>query len=98
MGCFSIFLKTNIQLQMYGQTLVEFVQGPGEVVFLPQQLTHCVLNLQDNVAYTENYLYIGALPGKLRTCFIGFDLILLFYNFNFYSILLISIEKNNVCL
>ena len=68
---------------MYGQTLVEFVQGPGEVVFLPQQLTHCVLNLQDNVAYTENYLYIGALPGKLKTSFIGFDLLLLYHNFKF---------------
>ena len=49
---------------MYGQKLLEFVQGPGEVVFLPQGLTHSILNLHDNVAYTENYLYIGALPGR----------------------------------
>jgi hypothetical protein len=51
---------------MYGQKLLEVVQGPGEVLFLPQGLTHCILNLQDNVAYTENYLYIGGLPGKYQ--------------------------------
>ena len=50
---------------MYGQKPLEVVQGPGEVLFLPQGLTHSILNLHDNVAYTENYLYIGALPGIL---------------------------------
>ena len=49
---------------MYGQTLIEFVQGPGEVIFLPHGLTHAVLNVHDNVAYTENFLYVSALPGK----------------------------------
>ena len=51
---------------MYGQTLVEVVQGPGEVIFLPERLTHCILNLHDNVAYTENYLYVGGISGKLK--------------------------------
>ena len=51
---------------MYGQTLIEFVQGPGEVIFLPHGLTHAVLNIHDNVAYTENFLYVSALPGKLK--------------------------------
>lgn len=48
--------------QMYGQSLIEFVQGPGEVIFLPHGLTHAVLNVHDNVAYTENFLYVSALP------------------------------------
>ena len=48
---------------MYGQTLIEFVQGPGEVIFLPHGLTHAVLNVHDNVAYTENFFYVSALPG-----------------------------------
>ena len=51
---------------MYGQKPLELVQGPGEVLFLPQGLTHSILNLHDNVAYTENYLYVGALPGKIK--------------------------------
>ena len=49
---------------MYGQTLVEAVQGPGEVIFLPHGLTHCVLNLHDNVALTENFLSISSIGGK----------------------------------
>ena len=52
---------------MYGQKLLDIVQGPGEVLFLPQGLTHAILNLEDNVAYTENYLYIGGLPGKRKS-------------------------------
>ena len=51
--------------QMYGQKLIEFVQGPGEVIFLPRGLTHAVLNIRDNVAYTENILYVHDLPGKI---------------------------------
>ena len=51
---------------MYGQKPLELVQGPGEVLFLPQGLTHSILNLHDNVAYTENYLYVGALPGTIQ--------------------------------
>ena len=50
---------------MYGQTLVEAVQGPGEVIFLPHGLTHCVLNLHDNVALTENFLSISSIGGKI---------------------------------
>ena len=50
---------------MYGQTLVEAVQGPGEVIFLPHGLTHCVLNLHDNVALTENFLSISGIGGKI---------------------------------
>ena len=51
---------------MYGQTLIEFVQGPGEVIFLPHGLTHAVLNVHDNVAYTENFFYVSALPGMFE--------------------------------
>ena len=50
---------------MYGQTLVEAVQGPGEVIFLPHGLTHCVLNLHDNVALTENFLSISGIGGNI---------------------------------
>ena len=51
---------------MYGQTLIEFVQSPGEVIFLPHGLTHAVLNVHDNVAYTENFFYVSALPGMFE--------------------------------
>lgn len=42
---------------------MEAVQGPGEVVYVPQGYTHSVLNLRDNVAYTENNLFVDAIFG-----------------------------------
>ena len=63
---------------MYGQNLIEVVQGPGEVIFLPNGLTHVVLNIQDNVAFTENYFYVNGLPGKcpIQIVYIGITNIL----------------------
>ena len=52
--------------QFYGKTFWEGVQGPNEVIYLPNGLLHTVLNLEDNVAITENYLFVDALPGKCK--------------------------------
>ena len=49
---------------MYGSKPIEFVQGPGEAIYLPHGVAHSVLNLEDNVAVTENFLFVDALPGK----------------------------------
>lgn len=60
---------TNADLkcrQIYGQRLKEGIQGPGEAIFLPHGLVHAVLNVMDNVAVTENYLYVEGLPGLNR--------------------------------
>ena len=38
------------------------MQGPGESIYLPHGLAHTVLNLRDNVAVTENFLFVDALP------------------------------------
>ena len=45
----------------YGKLLWEGVQGPNEVIFLPSGLPHTILNLEDNVAITENYLLVDGL-------------------------------------
>ena len=45
----------------YGKPLWEGVQGPNEVIFLPSGLPHTILNLEDNVAITENYLLVDGL-------------------------------------
>jgi len=51
-------------VQVYGNKPWEFVQGPGEAVYLPHGLAHTVLNVRDNVAVTENFLFVDALPGQ----------------------------------
>ena len=43
--------------------MLEFLQAPGEALYLPHGLVHSVLNVKDNVAVTENYLFVDALPG-----------------------------------
>ena len=49
---------------MYGRTLIEGIQKPGEAIYIPHGLTHSVLNIRDNVAVTENHLFVDSLPGK----------------------------------
>ena len=48
---------------MYGLRILEFIQKPGEAVYLPHGVVHAVLNIEDNVAITENFLFVDALPG-----------------------------------
>ena len=55
--------KVSLFWQFYGKTVWEGVQGPNEVIYLPNGLLHTVLNLEDNVAITENFLFVDALPG-----------------------------------
>ena len=55
--------KVSLFWQFYAKTVWEGVQGPNEVIYLPNGLLHTVLNLEDNVAITENFLFVDALPG-----------------------------------
>ena len=57
----------------YGKLLWEGVQGPNEVIFLPSGLPHTILNLEDNVAITENYLLVDGLIDLTK--YLALDLI-----------------------
>ena len=46
--------------------MLEFVQQPGEVLYLPQGMPHTVHNVDDNIALTENILFSDALPGLVK--------------------------------
>ena len=40
--------------KFYGQEIQEFVQGPGETVYMPGTIAHAVHNLVGTVSVTEN--------------------------------------------
>ncbi len=45
----------------FGRGIVETVQGPGETIYVPHGMGHSVLNLDENVSVTENFLPSTAL-------------------------------------
>ena len=53
-------------LRYYGKEVLEFVQLPGEVLYLPYQMPHTIFNIDDNIALTENYLFMDALPELVK--------------------------------
>ena len=43
--------------KFYGKTLIEWVQKPGEVVYMPHYTAHAVYNLDETVAVGDNPFY-----------------------------------------
>ena len=63
----SLYFESDFLKQFYGKTLWEGIQYPKEAIYMPHGLVHAVLNVDDTVAITENYLFVDALPGKYFT-------------------------------
>eukprot|EP00741_Cyanophora_paradoxa_P009395 tig00000144_g9101.t1 len=49
-----------------GEGPLEGVCGPGDLIFVPRGWWHCVLNVEESVAITQNYVSATNLPAVLR--------------------------------
>eukprot|EP00095_Tigriopus_kingsejongensis_P005222 maker-scaffold585_size130225-snap-gene-0.20 protein:Tk05222 transcript:maker-scaffold585_size130225-snap-gene-0.20-mRNA-1 annotation:"bifunctional arginine demethylase and lysyl-hydroxylase jmjd6-like" len=45
----------------YGKKILETVQKPGEIIYVPHGMGHAVLNIDENLSITENFLPVGAM-------------------------------------
>ena len=48
-------------LKWYGKGVIESIQGPGETIYVPNTMPHAVLNLDENMSVTENFMPISTL-------------------------------------
>ena len=49
----------------------EFIQGPGETIYMPGSLAHAVYNIDDNLSVTENYLLVDSIEDLVHGVMIG---------------------------
>ena len=52
-------------------TVREFIQGPGETLYMPGNLAHSIMNIDENVSVTENYFLHDSLMDWIHGLMIG---------------------------
>ena len=55
----------------YGNTVREFVQSPGETLYMPANMAHAIMNVEDNMSVTENYFLIDSLEDYIHGVMTG---------------------------
>ena len=58
----------------YGYPVREFIQGPGETLFIPGNTAHSIMNIEDNISITENYFLIDSLDDWVHGMMTGYKL------------------------
>jgi len=61
--------------QWYGTYVREFIQGPGETLYIPGNLAHAIMNINDNVSITENFFLVDSLDDWVHGMMAGETLI-----------------------
>ena len=61
MSWYSYVLPQLRKKTWYGQRLIETIQKPGEIIYVPHGQGHSVLNLDENLSVTENFLAVSAM-------------------------------------
>ena len=57
--------------EFYGSRPTEFVQGPGETIYMPGSLAHGVFNIDNNLSVTENFLLVDSIDDLVHGVMIG---------------------------
>ena len=53
----------------------EFIQGPGETIYMPGNLAHAIMNIDENVSVTENLLLEDSLDDWIHGMMSGENLL-----------------------
>eukprot|EP00092_Neocalanus_flemingeri_P032574 GFUD01035430.1.p1 GENE.GFUD01035430.1~~GFUD01035430.1.p1 ORF type:complete len:611 (-),score=162.78 GFUD01035430.1:61-1893(-) len=59
----------------YGKTVREFIQGPGETIYMPGNLAHAVMNIDNTLSVTENYFLDDSLDDWVHGLIAGKQLL-----------------------
>ena len=65
-------IKKNLCIRkFYGSSVKEAIQGPGETIYIPGNVAHAVMNIDENAALTENYFLVDSLEDWIHGMMIG---------------------------
>jgi len=64
----------------YGSQVREFILGEGETLYLPPNMGHAIMNLEDSISVTENLFSIDSLEDYIHGVMMGKSIIQ--YNYN----------------
>jgi len=60
------FINFYHQLDDLGVNVIECIQHPGDIIFVPCGWWHCVLNVKESIAITQNYVSTSNLSKSLN--------------------------------
>ena len=59
----------------YGYEVKEFIQGPGDTIYMPAYMAHAVMNIDENLSVTENYFLADSLDDWVHGMMTDMELI-----------------------